>query len=694
MKKIGGFVVKNKYKILIISLIMIIPSIIGYVATRINYDILVYLPSDIETLKGEHILTDDFHMGSFSITIVENMADKDLIKLEDRFKEIDGVSKVVSINDITGSTIPISILSTSLREKIAKDNTKLVLVTFENSTSDDKTLSAVSEMRRITDKNVKIGGMSAMVLDTEELFNSQMLLYVVIAVICCIIVLIISLDSFLVPFLLIANIGLAILYNMGSNIMFGEICYLTKAVAAVLQLGVTTDFSIFLYHKYENAKKEKKNNDKAMSVAINETLTAVLGSSLTTIAGFLALCTMQLTLGGDIGLVMAKGVLFGLLCVITVFPALLLIFDKWIEKTRHRELLPKFTIINNFTIKYHKPIFIIFLLLLIPAYLAQTKTPIYYKLDTSIPDDYGYSIATKELREKYNMVSQCIVIFDINKKDYEINNMLNEIEKLDGIEAVISPTRLINYGITSDMISNKYKNIYQTDKYKLLLINSGYDIATDELNEQLDDINKIVKKYDKNAVVAGEGPLIKDLVSISKIDIKHVNYTSIIVIFLLMLITLKSLSLPVLLVTAIEFAIFLNMGVPYFRETPIPFVSSIVIGTIQLGATIDYAILMTTKYLEERKKGIEKKKSVQIAMENSVTSIIVSGMCFFGATFGVGVISTIDMIGSLCTLIARGALISMVVVIFVLPSILLLFDGLITKTSLGFKKGRKSYANK
>ena len=392
MEKLGQLICKNKLLIVIISLLLLIPAGIGYFKTKVNYDILVYLPSDIETLKGEHILTDDFHMGAFSITIVENMASQDLLKLEDRFRKIEGVTNVISINDIIGTSIPIEIIPSEIRDKVAKDNTKLVLITFKNSTSDDITLNAVDEMRKITDDSVRISGMSAMVLDTKELFNSQMLLYIAVAVVCCIIVLMISLDSYIVPILLLLNIGIAIIYNMGSNIFLGQICYITKAIAAVLQLGVTTDFSIFLYHKYEDAKKKNKNKDKAMTEAIKETITSVLGSSLTTIAGFLALCTMQLTLGVDIGIVMAKGVVFGLLCVIILFPALLLVFDNLIEKTKHKNLLPKFTYITNFITKHYIAILIVFLILLVPAYLSQRKTPVYYKLDTSIPDSYDFSI--------------------------------------------------------------------------------------------------------------------------------------------------------------------------------------------------------------------------------------------------------------------------------------------------------------
>lgn len=688
MKRLGEKIYNHKLAIVIISIILLIPSIISYMATKVNYDILVYLPEDIETLKGEKILTDDFHMGAFSITVVENMSNKDLINLEEKFRSIDGVTNVLSINDLTGTSIPIEILPKEIRDKVAKDDTKLVIITFENSTSDERTLNAVQEMRDITDDSVKIGGMSAMVLDTKELFNSQMFLYIVVAVICCLIVLMISLDSYLVPILLLLNIGFAIVFNMGTNFIFGDVCYITKAIAAVLQLGVTTDFSIFLYHKYEESKEKEKNLGKAMNTAIKETLVSVFGSSLTTIAGFLALCTMQLTLGADIGIVMAKGVVLGVICVIILFPALLLLFDKQIEKTKHKKLLPKFTSLKNFVLKHYLTIFVIFLILLVPAYIFQSKTEVYYKLDTSIPEDYGYTIATKELKEKYNMVSQAMILVDKNKDDYVINDMVNELKNIDGVNQVISPTLLSKLGIPEIAIPSKLKKIYESDKYKMIIIDSKYDIATDELNNQIEKINKVVDKYDKNAIVAGEGPLMKDLVTTTDIDLKNVNFTSIIVIFFIMLVTLKSVSLPVLLVTAIEFAIFINMGIPYLTGTKLPFIASIVIGTIQLGATIDYAILLTTKYIEERKEGKDKKEAINISLDSSMTSIIVSGMCFFGATFGVGVVSTIDMIGSLCTLMARGALISIAVVICILPSILIIFDKLITKTTLGFKKGR------
>lgn len=684
MKKISNFVCNHSKIIVIITLLLLIPSFIGMYLTKINYDILVYLPEDIETLKGEKILTDDFNMGSFSIIVVENMADKDLLKLENRIRKIDGVDKVVSINDITGTTIPIEILPSDIVSNVAKDNSKLLLTTFTSSTSDDKTLNSVSEIRKITGNSCKVGGMSAMVLDTKDLFNSEMTLYVVIAVIFCIAVLMFCLDSYVVPLLLIANIGVAIAFNMGSNIFLGDICYITKAISSVLQLGVTTDFSIFLYHKYESAKEKYKNKKTAMNHAIYDTLVSVFGSSLTTIAGFLALCTMNLTLGYDIGIVMAKGVVFGLICVIVLFPSLLLVFDSLIEKTKHKVIIPKFTHIKNFVLKHYTLIFIIFIMTFVPAYILQTKTNVYYNLDKSIPDNYGYRMASKVLKEEYNIVSQQIILVDANIKNDKLNNMVSEIKLLDGVNLVISPSILGNYGINEEFLSDKIKKIYQTDKYKIVLINSEYDIATDKLNNQITKINKIVHKYDNKAIVAGEGPLMKDLVTITDQDFHNVNYTSIVVIFLLILIVLKSISLPVLLVCVIEFAIFVNMGISYLTGTELPFIASVVIGTIQLGATIDYAILMTTKYLEKRKQKKSKEESVKLALNSSVSSIFVSGMCFFAATIGVGLVSKIDMIGSLCTLIARGAIISMFVVILILPSVLLIFDKLIIKTSLGF----------
>ena len=688
MKKLGEFVCKNKIMIIIVSCLLLIPALIGMVKTKINYDILVYLPKDIETMKGQDILADDFNMGAFSTVVVENMSSYDILMLEDKIKEIDGVEKVVSLADLTGTTIPKEMLPSEIVDKVSKDNSELMLITFKTSTSNEKTLDAVKEIRDITDKSTKVGGMTAMVLDTMDLSNSEIVAYVIIAVILCIIVLMLALDSYFAPILLLGNIGVAILFNMGTNIFLGNISYITKAISAVLQLGVTTDFSIFLYHKYENAKKKTKNKDKAMSEAISETLVSVLGSSLTTVAGFLALCTMNLTLGRDIGIVMAKGVIMGLICVVTLFPSLILVFDKKLSSHKHKPIIPEFKRLKEFTLKHYIAIFIVFLVLLIPAWYGNKNVDVYYNLDKSLPKDLASSIANTTLKEQYNIVSPEVVLVSNNLKNNDINDMVSEIKKIDGIDLVLSASELSNLGIPESIMSDEVKGIFKSDKYQMIFINSIYGTATDELNSQIDKVNKIVKSYDKKSIVAGEGALMKDLVEISDKDFHNVNYTSIGVILVIMLIVLKSISLPILLVCGIEFAILVNMSVPYYMGSTIPFIASIVIGTIQLGATIDYAILMTTKYLEERKKGVEKHKAMKNALDNSVNSIFVSGLCFFAATFGVGVYSKLEMIGSLCTLISRGAIISMIVVIMILPSILLIFDSLITKTTKGFVKER------
>ena len=687
MKLFSNFVVKNKRIILLVSLVLLIPAMIGYINTKTNYDILVYLPSDIETLKGQNILKDDFNMGAFSVSLVDkNISEKKLNQLENKIREIDCVTNVVSVNDITGTTIPMEMLPKKFLDHVTSDDSKLLLITFSTGTSDEETTDAIEKIEGFS-KSIKVGGMSAMSLDMRRLVESQTFTYVVVAVVCCLLVLMLSLDSYIVPFLLLGNIGMSIIYNMGTNVIFGEISYITKAIAAVLQLGVTTDFSIFLYHKYEAAKKNTQSNDEAMKDAINETMVSVVGSSLTTIAGFLALCSMKFGLGKDIGLVMAKGVVFGVLTVLTVYPSLILIFDKWIRKTKHKPLVPEFKFVKPIVIKGYKYIFIIFLILLIPAYLSQKNTSVYYKLDTSIPDDYNYSIVSKKLKSDYGLISQSMILVDSKLSDDELNAMTDEISKLEGIDSVISSNIIEKYGVSKDIIPLKIKNIFETERYKLILINSNYEIASNELNKQVAQLKSIIKKYDKKAILAGEGPLMNDLVEITAIDFRNVNYVSIGVIFLIMFFVLKSISLPVLLVLSIEFAIFINMGVPYWHGTSIPFVSSIVIGTIQLGATIDYAILLTTKYLEEREKGLDKIKAMEEALTTSVSSIFVSAMCFFGATIAVFAVSDIDMIGSLCLLMARGAIISMLVVMFIVPSVLLMFDKLIIKTTLGFKKG-------
>ncbi len=686
MRKISDFICRHRWAIVFGSLLLMIPALFGYIATKVNYDLLVYLPSDIETIKGQEIMTEEFGTGAFSIAVLENMPAKETLELEDKIRDVESVNQVLSLADLTGTAIPMDFLPSEIREKATHDNTQLMIITFANGTSDEATLAAVEEIREITGESCLIGGMSAMVLDTKILFNSETILYVGIAVVLSLIVLLLCLDSFVVPFLLLGSIGIALLFNMGTNIFLGEISYITQAISAVLQLGVTMDFSIFLYHKYEAAKKNEKDKLKAMSMAIRETASSVVGSALTTFAGFLALCTMSLTLGTDIGIVMAKGVVLGVVCAITTFPALLLVCDKWIEKTRHKVLIPEFRKMTEFIVEKRKIILVIFLVLLIPAYIIQGKTEVYYKLDSSIPESYEYTQAMTKLREDYGMESQMMILTRSETSNANVNAMAHEIEDLDGVDAVVGSSLLSDYGISTEILGDELRDVMETENYSMMLVLSNYGIATDELNEQIVRINEIVDSYDDGAIVAGEGPLMKDLVETSDRDFTNVNFVSIGVIFVIMALVLKSISLPVLLMAAIEFAIFLNLGTAFLTGTEIPFIASIVIGTIQLGATIDYAILLTTKYLEERQNGKAKIQAAKTALGSSIQSIFVSAMCFFGATIGVGLFSQIDMIGSLCTLIARGAIISMVIVVTVVPALLVSCDGLIRKTTLGFNK--------
>ncbi len=681
MEKFGEIICKYRKIILIIALILLIPSIIGIKLTRINYDILVYLPDNIETIKGENILSEEFNMGAFSIIILDNMPTKEILKLEDEIKKIDNVEMVGSIADILGTSIPIEMLPDDIKDVAYKENSTIMMVTFKEAISSDETLKTIETLREITDERCKISGMSAIVLDTRDLSNSEVVIYVVISVIFCFAILQIALDSYIAPLLLLLNIGIAILYNMGSNILLGETSYITKAISAVLQLGVTMDFAIFLYHSYMQEKDCNQDIEKAMSTAISKTLVSVVGSSLTTIAGFLALCSMDLTLGKDIGLVMAKGVFLGVVCVVTVLPSMILELNILIEKTKHKEVMPKFTKLKEFTIKHYRLTIIIFLIILPIAFYGYKNTDIYYNLDKSLPKTLQSITANTELKEKFNMVSTEIVLLDKNISNERINEMLDKIEALDGIEWTLSLSKIADLGIPKEMLPDDLLSKVENDKYQLVILNSSYEMATNELNDQVDEVNAILKEYDENAILAGEGPLMKDLVEISDHDFNSVNTVSIGIIFILMILVLKSISLPIILICVIEFAIFINMGIPYYTNTILPFIASIVIGTIQLGATIDYAILITTKYVTARKEGKNKEESIDVALETSISSIAVSGLCFFGATFGVGVYSKIEMIGSLCTLMSRGAIVSMFTVVLVLPAFLLLFDKIICKTT-------------
>lgn len=686
MHKIAEKICKHRKLILIIALLLLIPSIIGMKATRINYDILVYLPEDIETIKGEDILSEDFDMGGFSVVLLEDMSTKDIVKLEEKIRKIDNVEKVVSIADVLGSNIPVEMLPDDIKDKVYKDNETLMLVTFKEQISSDATMNSVEELRKITDEHCKISGMTATVLDTRNLSDSEVVIYVIIAVILCLIVLELALDSYVAPVLLLLNIGIAILYNMGTNIFMGQISYITKAISAVLQLGVTMDFAIFLYHSYMQEKEKIKDNNEAMANAISKTFVSVLGSSLTTIAGFLALCSMNLTLGKDIGIVMAKGVLLGVISVVTILPAMILELNNLIEKTKHKEILPKFTKVKNFVMKHYKAIGVAFLIILPVAFYGYQNTKIYYNLDKSLPTTLDSVVANTELKDKFDMTSMELLLVNKDMPDYEVNKMVEEIEKVEGIEWTLDYSKIGSIGVPKEALPDDIVSIFQSDKYQMILINSKYEMATDELNAQVETINQIIKKYDENAILAGEGPLMKDLVEISNHDFNSVNTVSIAIIFVIMIVVLKSISLPVILIAVIEFAIFINMGIPYYTNTILPFIASIVIGTIQLGATIDYAILITTKYITARKEGKDKKEAIDGALGTSIGSIIVSGLCFFGATFGVGAYSKIEMIGSLCTLMSRGAIVSMVCVIAVLPSFLMIFDKLICKTTIGMRK--------
>ena len=682
MKKFSDFICKNKNIVLIISFVLLALSFVGMKLTKINYDILVYLPSDIETIEGQDILTNEFNMGAYALVVAENVDKEGILKLENQIKKIEGVNKVGSIVDVVGTSVPLDMLPKSITKYLVSDESTLLLVTFNGSTSSEETIDAVDELRNISE-NLSVGGMSSLVLDTMNLSNSEITIYIVIAVILCIIVLAVSLDSYIVPVLLLVNIGMSIVYNLGTNIFLGQISYITKALVAVLQLGVTTDFSIFLYHSYQS-KKNKMPKESAMSDAISETFTSVTGSSLTTIAGFLVLCLMRLTLGKDLGIVMAKGVLLGLIAVLTIFPCLLLTFDNLITKTSHKVLVKPLTKLNDFIVKHYIVIFIVFLVLMFPMYKANSKVEVYYKIDETLPKTLESIKTNNEVKEKFNIVSPEIILISKDVKQNDLENLTNDLKNVEGINLVLSESEITKY-ISIDALPSDVTSMLSNDKYKLILINSVYEVASDELNGQITTVNSLVKKVDKNAIVAGEGPLMKDLITISNKDFNDVNSWSIICIFLLLVIVLRRFLLPILLVSTIEFAIFTNLGISYFAGDVLPFVAPITLGTIQLGATIDYAILLTTTYLEKRKT-MDKEIAIKKTLNQTSASIIVSASCFFAATFGVGVYSDLEMVGSLCSLISRGALISMVVVLTVLPSILLIFDKLIVKESEGKMK--------
>lgn len=688
MEKFGKVIVKLRIPILVLSILLLIPSAIGYVNTRVNYDILYYLPDEIETMQGQDILMKDFNKGAYAMVVVQDMDTKAANKLIKKVENVEHVAQVISYTGIVGEDVPSEMVPSKFRKYFENDSTDTTLfaIFFDNTTSSDDTMNAITQIRKETEGQAFISGMSAVVTDTKNLSEKETPLYVLIAVVLVCIVLAIFMDSFLVPVFFMLSIGMAIVYNLGSNILLGEVSYITKALAAVLQLGVTLDYSIFLWHSYKEMKAQYPNDHKeAMAVAIGNTLTSVVGSSITTVAGFIALCFMSFTLGLDLGIVMAKGVIFGVIGCVTILPSLILTFDRALEKTMHREVMPGFDKLAAFIVNHSWVFIIIFLALLGPAIYGQSHTSVYYDLSDTLPEELACSQANKKLEENFDMNSIYMILADTNMSTDTANEMLDKLNDVDGVQFALGLDTALKSGIPQEFLPSKMVSELKGEDYQIMMIATDYKIASDDINNQINKVNDIVKSYDSKAMVVGEAPCTKDLITITDKDFKTVSAVSIVAIFVIILFVLKSISLPVILVAAIEFAIFVNMGIPYFTHTQIPFIASVVIGTIQLGATVDYAILMTTRYKKERSQGLAKKEAIQTALAASIPSIIVSALGFFAATFGVGCIASVDMIGSLCTLMARGAIISMFVVIFILPSLFVLCDKLIINTSFGFK---------
>ena len=686
MVKVGKKIVKFRVPILILSIILLIPAVWGYVNTRINYDVLTYLPEDIETMQGQEIMTNDFGIGAFSMLMVDGMEDKDIVKLKEKVEKVDGVANVLWYDSLADISVPQSMLPSKLYDEYNTEDGTMMAVFFKDGTSSDETMKAVTEIRKVTGKECFLSGMSAIVEDTKELAEKETPLYVLIAVALSALVLAITMESIFVPVLFLLSIGIAIVYNLGTNVFFGEISYITKALAAVLQLGVTMDYSIFLMHSYQE-QQVRYNGDKerAMAHAISQTFSSVIGSSVTTVAGFIALCFMSFTLGKDIGIVMAKGVIFGVLVCVTVLPSMILCCDKLIEKTKHKPLLPDIGRISDKVTKRYVIYVVAFVILLFPAIYGNNHTGVYYNLDESLPKDLPSVIANTKLKEDYNMNTTHMILVDSSVAGSDVKKMSQEIEKVDGVKWVLGLDNLVGSGVPADMLPESVTSMLKNDKYQLLMVNSTYKVATDKVNKQIEEIDKILDKYDEGAMLVGEAPLTKDLINITDTDFKRVSAVSIGIVFVIILLLFKSITIPVILVGVIEFAIFVNMGIPFYTGTKLPFVASIVIGTIQLGATVDYAILMTTRYQRERSRGAGKFDAITTAHKFSAQSIIVSALSFFAATIGVGLYSNIDMISSLCILMARGALISMVVVVLILPSLFMVFDKIIIKTSKGFR---------
>lgn len=691
MVKVGKWIAKHKVLVLLIGLLLVFPSMIGIAKTRVNYDLLSYLPETLETVKGQDIMVDEFGMGAFSMVVVENMEMKDIQKLEDEFSQVEHVKDVLWYDDVADISLPVEMIPQDLREAFFKGDATMMLVLFDNTTSSDDAMDALTELRKIANKQCFISGMTGVVTDIKNIAMKELPIYVVIAAVLSLVVLELTSGSFVVPFLFLLSIGLAILYNLGSNIILGETSYITQALTAVLQLGVTMDYSIFLLNSYEeNKKRFPEDKNRAMGHAIANTFKSVAGSSVTTVAGFIALCVMTFALGRDLGIVMAKGVVIGVICCVTILPALVLFFDKPIEKTQHKLLMAKMDKPSAFITKHYKVWILVFLVFLFPAIYGNNHTKIYYNIAESLPATLDSNVANDELKNVFDMSNIHMIMMDKNMDSKEKQKMLNEIDQVDGVKWSISMNSLIGPTIPDSMIPEDIKKIFKGKDYELAFICSEYGSATDEVNAQIKAIDKIVKSYDKSGMVIGEAPLMKDLQDTTDADLVRVNVISIGAIFLIIMFLFKSISLPIILVAVIEFAIMINMAIPFYQGVSLPFVASIVIGAIQLGATVDYAILMTTRYQRERQRGKDKMESISIAHKTSMPSIISSGLSFFAATFGVSCYSQVEMIGSICTLLARGAIISMIVVLFVLPAMFMIFDKLICKTSIGFLGDKKA----
>jgi predicted RND superfamily exporter protein len=688
MKAFSRGVVKFRIPILIIALILMIPSAIGYFKTRINYDILTYLPKSIESMKGQDILVDEFGTGAYSMFIVEGMQDKDVAVLKKQIEKVDHVESVLWYDSLADISLPKEMIPENIKEKFQNGDTTMMFIIFDQTTSEEGTMNAVKNIRKIANKNCFLAGMSGVVTDTKNLAEKETPIYVGIAVLLAVVVLSLTMDSYLIPFFFLASIGIAIVYNMGTNIFMGQISFITQSIAAVLQLGVTLDYSIFLWHSYQEELEKSGDNKEAMATAIDATFQSVLGSSITTVAGFVALCFMSFTIGLDLGVVMAKGVIFGVISCITILPAMILIFDGMIEKTRHKPLMKEFTKLPAVIAKRYWAFGLALLVLLPIALYGQSKTKVYYNLAGTLPKSLPSSQAATELDKNYDSNTVYMLLTDVKMSAKNTNDMVEKIQDVDGVDAVIGGSSIFGPAIPESMIPSEVKQKLESDNWRLTLVTSKYKVASSKVNAQIDKVNKIVKSYDKDSMVVGEAPGTKDLVTVTNRDFTIVNWVSIILVFLIIFFVLKSATLPFILVSVIEFAIFINMSIPYYTHTTIPFIASIVIGTIQLGSTVDYAILMTTRYLRERNEGNTRTASTRIALSTSMKSIIVSALSFFSATFGVGMISSIDLISSLCNLMARGALISMVVVLLVLPSLYMIFDPVIMRTTLGMKDAR------